>query len=444
MLSKCFKVISLVLVLSMLFAVVGCGAKTASDQPAQKTESTEKAKPADKPAEKVKIKWAVWDYSLTADYKDIIEAFQKENPDITVEPLEMSNKGYDDKLTIMLAGGDETDVIAIKEMPAFSGYVAKKQLMQLDDFIAKDKVDMAPFNGITENIKIDGKLYDFPFRSDFWMLYYNKDIFDKAKVAYPSDDMTFEQFRETAKKLTSGTGKDKTYGTFIHNWKSCIINWPVADKKGTLIDGKYDFIKPAYDIFLPMQKDDKSYMSFAEAKTSSAHYRGQFESGKVGMVIMGSWFVSSLINDKKDGKHNVNWGVTKAPHFNGSKPGTTFGNVTGNAINAKAKNPEAAWKFVKFMGTEAGATIMAKRGSMPAYRTKNVVDAYKGLQGLPEGMDKALETASVALEFPPSKFSAALDKMLQEEHELIMIGKNDPDKGIASMNKRAQEIMAGN
>ena len=447
MLRKTFQFISLILVMCMVFSVVGCSSsEKTSGQAAQSAQATDKPadKPAEKPAEKVKIKYAVWDYSLNPENKETIEAFQKENSDITVEPLEISNKEYVDKLTIMLAGGDETDVIAVKDMPNYSAYINKKQIIALDGFIAKDKVDMAPYAGITENVKVDGKLYELPFRSDFWILYYNRDIFDKAKVAYPTDDMTFDQFRETARKVTSGTGKDKVYGAFFHTWKSTAMNWPVADKKGTLVDGKYDFVKPAYEFILPMQNEDKSIMSLAEAKTSSAHYRGLFESGKVGMVLMGTWFISALITDKKDGKHNVNWGIVKAPHFAGAQPGTTFGNVTGNAVNAKSKNQEAAWKFVKFMGTEPGGVIFSKRGYMPAYRTQPVVDAFKAVQGFPEGQDKALVTASVALEFPPHKNGAALEKMLQEEHELIMIGKNDIDKGIASINKRAQEIMAGN
>ncbi len=162
------------------------------------------------------------------------------------------------------------------------------------------------------------------------------------------------------------------------------------------------------------------------------------------MVVMGTWFIGTLITDKKAGAHNVDWSIVKAPHFSGSPAGTTFGNITGNAINALSKNQEAAWKFVKFMGMEDGAKIFAGRGVMPAYRTAAVVKIYQGVPGFPEDGAEALKTVSVALEFPPQQYAAAIDKALQEEHELIMIGKNTPDAGIAEMNRRVKDIMAGN
>ena len=49
-----------------------------------------------------------------------------------------------------------------------------------------------------------------PFRSDFWVLYYNKDLFDKAGVEYPSNDMTLEDYDALARKMTSGSGDKGT------------------------------------------------------------------------------------------------------------------------------------------------------------------------------------------------------------------------------------------
>ena len=396
------------------------------------------------PAAKTAIKYAIWDYSMAPEYALVIDAFQKANPNITVEPLEMASKDYTDKLTIMLAGGDTTDVLAMKDVPTYSGYIIRKQILPLDDQISKEKLDLGPYAGIQNDVKLGGKLYQLPYRSDFWILYYNKDLFNAAKVAYPTNDMTWQQFRDMAKKLTTGSGNDKVYGTYIHNWKSNVINWAVADKKGTLIDGNYSFLKEAYDVFLPMQNEDHSYMDFGTAKTSGAHYKGQFESGKAAMIVMGTWFIGTLITDKASGAMNVNWGIAKAPHFPGGRAGMTFGNVTGNAINAYSKNQDAAWKFIKFIGLEDGAKIMAGRGVMPAYRTAAVLNIYQNVPGFPEEGAEALKTASVALEFPPQQYAAAMDKALQEEHELIMIGKNTVDQGIAEMNRRIKDIMAGN
>jgi multiple sugar transport system substrate-binding protein len=429
---KSLRLLTLLVATSVSASVLaGCGKK-------EETSNTTAGTTAKK---EVTLKFAVWDYAKAPEYKQIIDSFQADNPNIKIEPLEISSQEYGDKVTIMLASGDNTDVITIKDMPSYSNYAQKKQILAIDDYISKDKVDLAAYNGVAESIKLDSKLYALPFRSDFWVLYYNKGLFDKANVPYPTNDMTWTQFRETAKKLTSGQGNDQVYGAYLHTWKSTVMDWAVANKKGTLTDGKYEFLKDAYNVFLPMQNEDKSIMPLGTAKAASAHYSGQFESGKAAMVPMGTWFTGTLISDKKAGKHNVDWGMVAIPHFDGAKAGTTFGNVTPIAINSSSKNKDEAWQFAKYLGTEKAANILAKNGVMPAYRNEAIMNTYNTLEGLPKDSKKALETSSVALEFPPNANGAAIDKILQEEHELIMIGKNNVDTGIASMNKRVQEVL---
>lgn len=413
----------------MASTFAGCGKK-------------EDSKSADAGAKKeVTLKFAIWDYTKAPEYKELIDAFQTDNPNIKVEPLEISAQDYIDKVNIMLSSGDTTDVIAVKDMPHCSNLVKKKQILSIDDFISKDKVDLKPYNGITDAIKVDGKLYGLPYRSDFWVLYYNKDLFDKAKVAYPTNDMTWQQFRETAKKVTSGSGNSKVYGAYLHTWKATVMDWAVVDGKNTLIDGKYDFLKKAYDVFLPMQNEDKSIMPLGDAKASSANYSGQFETGKAAMLPMGSWFIGTLLTDKKAGRTNVNWGIATVPHFEGTKAGSTFGSLTPAAINSASKNQEAAWKFVKFLGSEKGATILAKRGVMPAFRNDAVMNTYNSNEGMPKEAKEALKTLSVEIDIPAHPNGAAIDKILQEEHELIMINKNSVDAGISNMEKRVQEVL---
>ena len=40
------------------------------------------------------IKFAVWDYSMNQEYKMVIAAFEKENPDVKVEPIDIANAQY--------------------------------------------------------------------------------------------------------------------------------------------------------------------------------------------------------------------------------------------------------------------------------------------------------------------------------------------------------------
>ena len=76
-----------------------------------------------------------------------------------------------------------------------------------DDFIAKDETfKKEAYSGLIDQMTIDGKIYGIPFRKDNNLIYYNKDLFDKAGVPYPEDGMTMAEYHELAARMTSGTG----------------------------------------------------------------------------------------------------------------------------------------------------------------------------------------------------------------------------------------------
>lgn len=435
--------------LSLLITLFsGCGTVKV-DQPAAgsevKSENTQAGTSTPAKKEKEKIKFACWDITTNAkEFKDLADAFNNESTSVEVELVDIASKDYMDKTAIMLAAGEELDGIAIKELPQYSNLLMKKQIAPLDDYISKDTFDMKPYGANADVLKTDGQTMALPYRSDFWILYYNKDIFDKAKLPYPGDDMTWEQFRETAKKLSSGEGNNKIWGTYFHTWENTIADISTATRKGTLIDGNFDYLKPAYELALGMQQDDKSAMTFAAAKTSNAHYKAMFESGKVAMHVMGTWHIGQLIADKKAGITNINWGIAKAPHFAENQPGTTVGNLTPVAMVSSSQKGASVWEFLKFMAGEKGAVMLGQRGLMPGYINQAVLDAVANVEGFPKDNKAALETADVVQQLLPHKNAAQMKKILGEYNELILTKSKSIDEGLKELNERTKELAADN
>lgn len=383
------------------------------------------------------LKFAVWDFSMSPEYQMVIDAFEAEYPDIKVEVIDIAAAEYPDKMTVMLAAGEEVDVFAVKDFASYSNYLNRNYLTPLNSYVEADGLDLTPYGSAIEYVMHNGQLMGLPYRSDIYVLYYNKDIFDKAGVPYPSNDMTWQEFREIAKKLTSGEGNEKIYGAYFHSWRSQIQCPILLTTDLTLLDGDYDFLRPAYELALAMQNEDKSVMSFAEIRTSNTHYRGLFESGRVGMLWMGTWFIGSLLSDE----HDVRWGIAKSPHWPGTNPGSTIAGLTTLAINSKSTKKDAAWKLVSYFGGEKGARIFASRGVLPGLRTREILEIYTSVPGFPEGGAEALETAETEVELPPSPYANAFDKMLSEEHSMIMTGQISLDEGLQNMERRAKEII---
>ena len=151
----------------------------------------------------VTIKLATWDNTSKNMVTDAVAAFETANPGIKVEIIDIPSADYTTKLSVMLNGGSDVDAFFIKDGDTAKSLVEKGQLADLSAYIAADGVNLADYNGLAENFTFDGKQYALPARTDFYVMYYNKDIFDAANIAYPTNDWTWADFEETAKMLTA-------------------------------------------------------------------------------------------------------------------------------------------------------------------------------------------------------------------------------------------------
>ena len=392
------------------------------------------------------MKWSIWDKDLTLYYQPLIEEFEKQNPDLKIEMVDLGSSAYQTVLGTQLTGsGSDFDIVTIKDVPGYTTLVNKGVLEPLDEYIAADSVDLDAYKGLTDQITVDGKLYELPFRSDFWVVYYNKDVFDAAQVAYPTNDMTFEDYDALARQLTVDTPGQEVYGAHYHTWRSAVQLFGILDGKNTILDGTYDFLKPYYELVLAEQEDGVC-QDYATLKTSNLHYSGAFSQGNVAMMNMGTWFISTMIEKIKSGEYTdcANWGIVKYPHADGVEPGSTLATITALSIPANAPHKDAAWKFVKFVCGEEGAEILANTGNIPALMTDDIAGMISAMDGFPtdEGSTEALQTANLYLEMPVSNKSSEIEIVLNEAHDNIMTEGSTIDEGIADMNEKVGAVLA--
>lgn len=387
----------------------------------------------------ITLRMTAWDISTIPYWESVIEAYEAQNPNVKVELQDISSAEYQDVVNIMLSGGDTTDIITVKDIPGYSAMLSRGQIVPLNDYIEADGVDLAQYSGAAEELTYEGAIYALPFRSDIWILYYNKAVFDAAGIEYPSNDMTWDEFDALARQLTSGSGVDKVYGAHFHTWRSTVQLATVQDGENTVIAEDYGFMAPMYNMVTSMQ-DDGIIMDFGELKTGSIHYSGVFKNGQAALLPMGSWFIGTLIQAKNSGEFEFDWGVAAYPHPEGVEAGTTAGTLTSLAINSNSEHKDAAWDFIKFYTGEEGAAILAASGTLPAVRTPEVLEAFVSLEGVPAEATDALQTTTVRLELPMDARVSAIEQVLNEEHELIMTKSTSVENGISEMTRRISSL----
>jgi multiple sugar transport system substrate-binding protein len=380
------------------------------------------------------IKIALWNYQTTPEFKTLIDAFEAKYPKIHVEPVDiLAGEDYSKKVTTMLAGGDKTDVLTMKNVTDYSRYATRGQLLPLTDYVGK-LPDKASYSGL-EDFDLDGKYYAMPYRQDFWVLYYNKALVGNADLSH----LTWDQFDALAKQLTKGSGSSKVYGTYLHTWRSVIQAIASAQTGGDLLKPDYSWMKPQYEMALDLQKAGAT-VSFATASSQKIGYDAEFTTGKAAMVPMGTWWGAALLAEKAQGKNPVDWAMAPMPQVAADGKTTTFGSPTAFAVNKRSGNPDAAKKFVEWASGPEGAAAVAKIGIVPSYHSSSVMDTFFGVAGMPtDALSKqAMQPSKVQLEMPVSDKSSDIDQILTEEHQLVMTGEKSVDDGIKEMDDRVK------
>ncbi|MDR3051198.1 MAG: sugar ABC transporter substrate-binding protein [Oscillospiraceae bacterium] len=396
--------------------------------------------------EKKVLRVATWDATTTAYLDATKAAFEASHPDITIEYVDLpAGTEYIVKLTAMLTAGDTVDVFDVKEVANMPALLEMGAMENLDAYIQASGFATDKYAGMDKcYTDAAGSYYALPFRNDFWLLYYNKDLFDKAGVAYPTNDMTWDQYADLARKMTSGTeGVDKVYGTHYHTWRSAVANWAVCDGVNTLIDGEYSDLKYFYDLAQKLE-DEGVCRTYNDLKASGLNYRGGFEAGDIAMLPMGTWLISTLIADRDKGEVKFNeFGLATIPHAEGVPVGSTFGSPTGAAINVNSAQKDLAWEFISWRSGAEGAKAHASVGTIPAYVSEDVAEVVAAVKGFPgdAGSKAALLPTAVYLEVPVDPHASEIRTIVDEETNNIMSRAVTVDEGIANMNERAAEVL---
>ncbi len=444
---KMKKILAATLAGIMALNLAACGAASSAateDTAGDAAEpATSEAGEAAAEGEQVTINWALWDLEANAYWQNLADGYMAEHPNVKIETTDLGSTDYMTQLATQLSGNNsELDVVSIKDIPGYSNLINLGYLEPMNDYLTIPTED---FGGIIEQITAsDGNFYAVPFISSFWVLYYNKDIFDQANMEYPTNDMTIEEWDQMIRDVHAATG---IYGNHYHTWRSDYTLFGVMDGEHTIIDGNYDFLLPYYEMVLSEQEDGV-VPDYGELKTSQLHYSAAFENGQAAMCNQGSWFLSTLLNYNRDAESNgvapVNFGMVKYPHPDGVEAGTTLGQITSLAVNKNSENKEVAIDFVNWVASEAGATIVAQDGAFPAVSSETTNQIIAATEGFPEDEAslEALNTTQIYLEMPLSDKASEIESVLNEEHDAIMTYAKTAEEGIADMNERVGEILA--
>jgi multiple sugar transport system substrate-binding protein len=433
--------------------LAACGATpTPTAVPAAAPKPTTPPAPTAVPtaaAAPVTLKFACWDYELYGYDKALIEAFMKKYPNIKVDVTTIPNADYDNKINIMLSGGEVLDVLYAKSVALFGNLIFKNLLMDLKPLLDKDKVDLTPYGAsIAAYMTMGNQILGLPYRYDRYLIYFNKDIFDAAKEPIPSLDLTWDDYRALALKLTKGTGTDKIYGSFFAPANYFFLTPGLQEGKGDYSTMDFNLFKEGWGNFYDMMYTDKSAQDWPSMKSVSAD-QTYFMKGTAAFTINGSWYMNTMKSEIDAGRAKIKWGAQRVPVSKAMKSAgvhASNASITPVVMTNKTKLVDASWTLLKYIASEEAGKIMASYLITPGYSSPAVVDAMAQVPGFDPTAKAALLASGAA--YPAvsgaNKNAGALSTMVNQQLELLFTKNQTLDKTISEMERLRKEILAQN
>jgi multiple sugar transport system substrate-binding protein len=315
----------------------------------------------------VTIEYAIWgDPAEINSQKAVVEGFTAANSNITVDVTVADWDAYWDKLQTGLAGGAAPDVFAM-DGPLGPDYQGREVLLDLTPYIEAEGYDLGQLddNAVKDFTTPDGVVFGLPRDLNVIALYYNKDLFDAAGIAYPDDTWTWDTLVDVGTQLTKDTDGDGTvdqWGVYTETtdmenaWSSFVwqAGGDILSDDGT----KSALDRPESAAGIQFLQDLIWKHKVVPDPAIFAETGDAFEQGVAAMEINGSWLVPT------HEAAGIKLGIAPLPA--GPSGTATSVNPTGAVVYAGTKAPEASWLLAKYLASpEAQEKIMALRASVP-------------------------------------------------------------------------------
>ena len=361
------------------------------------------------------LTYGVWDLNQVPAMEALVEDFNQSYPNISVQIAHTPPQQYWTKLQTQASSGTLPDVFWMNG-PNVTLYAANGKIAPVAPLLEAGVIDTAHYpDAMNALYTVDGTQYAIPKDFDTVALWYNRDVFDRAGVAPPTGDWTWDDFQTAGVAISDALADEGTYGVVMDliSSQSTYYN-SILQSGGYVIseDGTtsgYD--DPATLRGLQLWRDlIESGAAPTVQQLSDTTANQWFGSGRAGMMWSGTWMVPEFAASP------VAQHIDVAPLPRDEERATVIHGL-GVVMAADGANTAAARAFLGYLGSEEAALIQARMGAAnPAY--EGTQDAW--LDSAPNfDLQVFLDAVDYAHPYPVSENAAAWNQL---EYELLPQG----------------------
>ncbi|HMN61582.1 MAG TPA: sugar ABC transporter substrate-binding protein [Anaerolinea sp.] len=292
-----------------------------------------------------------------AYYESLLPGFQQKNPNITIsfKPFADGPQEPTDALIIPWALNSDSDFQKAGFLPLDS-FMDQEQGFSAEDF----------YPGTLDLFKINNEHIAIPSGVDPWVMFYNKDLFDRYGVPYPQPGWTWSDFLALAQALRHPD--DATYGyANMQTYTDSLLflyqhGGALGDANGNPTLNTPENVE-AVEWYTGLFRDYQVAPTLQQAQSDFGFARGAVYLGQVGGKV--GMFMGQLSgrggqpNDPVQWKFN--WGVATLPR---DQQNFTAAFYEGIGILKQSQHPEAAWKWVYYLSKQPHNRLVPARVSL--------------------------------------------------------------------------------
>jgi multiple sugar transport system substrate-binding protein len=395
-----------------------------------------------------KISFMVFgDPAELAAYQKLADAFQQTHPEIQVELIQIPGQAdYRTRLAADIAAGNPADVV-LMNYRRFATFAKAGALEPLGEYLQRSQViqegDFYP--QALKAFKWQGGQMCIPQNISSLVVYYNKDLFDQAGVAYPVNGWTWDDFIVASQALTKDSNNDGETDQFGAGIAAELIRIApfVWQAGGEVVD---DESNPqaltlataealhAADFFFSLQT--KYHVVPNLEQETSQDSESRFINGQLAMFFNSRRGVPTYRESAA-----FDWDVAPLPQ---DKEQATILHSDGYCLPAASRNKQDAWTFIEFANSPKGQTIVAETGrTVPSLVSVATSAAFLDPQSKPASSQVFLDVIPYIRALPIHPNWAEVEEIADNEISLGFYGQVPYYNAMSRVVNFTQESLVG-
>ncbi len=375
---------------------------------------------------------------------DQIDEYQRRKPNVTVSNVADAGRA---KFVTALASDTVPDLFKLNA-PEVIEFGEQNALLPLDDMIRRDKWDMKQyFDFVVPQTSYKGKILSITHHPDIRNVFWSKKLYREAGLDENKPPQTWAELELHAQRLLKRDGSQVSRYGFVPSWTAnswLLQYWQANGAKILSDDGrKVTFNVPAAveatAWAMKITDNVNAGMDAVNDWNTAANVGGGYRAlarERVGLLFNGNWcfFPVSVENA------SLPIGVQALPGGpSAAGKSFVFGGGTMVGATRATKNAEAAWEYLKFVGSKDGQYLVQKRsGDVAGHReAANMPEIVNENLGRKEIL--ALFEKANALSYVASPAVRAVETVIGEAQTKLLKRELAPKDAVSEAAQQSQQ-----